>query len=300
MMNRNQLKNSSFSNFVIESRKNYDKSVRGKKFDKRHPGPYMTEEKMNKNFRRWIAHAGTASIKLVEGAVSMTPFDNVLYFPKNVDLRLCTKNAMTKMKQFFRLTGDPESLMGTTLGSRLTEVSTYTSVTHPPFRLNSHRICIKRDPVERFVSACAHYKHLYQLRKSSFESVDSAKKYGMTFDPLHLDEFSDMLDAVKDNKFADDLFFPQFYYLGLPEDYDEIYYMSEVPDLIEYLSDWFWDKTDAPIEFDGRTPNTKGNVGDDRSGGNASSKDFKLAELNPRQVDSIKQIYAEDYRRGWM
>ena len=42
----------------------------------------------------------------------MSPFDNVLYFPNNIDVRLCPKNGMSSIKEVFRIHKQHDQYVG--------------------------------------------------------------------------------------------------------------------------------------------------------------------------------------------
>mgnify|MGYP000109039408 CR=1 FL=1 len=82
----------------------------------------------------------------------MSPFDNVLYLPNNVDIRLCPKNGMSTIKEIFRIHKGHEQYVGRSY--RYSKVKEFGDQLDLPFRKGSYRIAVRRDPLDRFKSAC--------------------------------------------------------------------------------------------------------------------------------------------------
>ena len=95
--------------------------------------------------------------------MAITP-DNILYLPEGIDLRICPKNGFTSIKGFHQQVlrvVSPQNTMaqeqyqfkhvrGGPSSWRQLQVLKYGNQFDIPFRFDSVRFAIKRDPIERF------------------------------------------------------------------------------------------------------------------------------------------------------
>lgn len=233
---------------------------------------------------------------------NMLPTDNVLYFPNNVDVRICPKNGMTTIKwallyvlELDHINGKAEDkstakLCGTK-GWRVREIKKHGYLPDLPFRQESLRVAISRDPIKRFLSACEYIKTEYakssNMLTSSSEALDkkSLEALGKMSD---LDDLPDKLDDIIDGVWSGDIhnshFYTQTYFHGNRGQYDEIFQMQ---DFVEFL-EWLRTQTGSRRKIDKIRSNST-------SGLWFGSKN----DLTEDQKKRIMRIYAEDYDYGW-
>lgn len=203
----------------------------------------------------------------------MSPADNVLYFPNNVDVRLCPKNGMSSLKELHRLYRGVDEYIGRV--DRLTKVREHGDQFDIPFRKGSYRIAVRRDPIVRFRSACEYIvvnqaEYIRQGRIDELPSMD-----------LELDS---VLDKIEEGTLKNNHFYTQSWYMGKPEDYDMVVYIDELSRLMVFLNDA------ADLGFDEEMLN----IHDNKS---------QLKVYNSILTDSqrlrIKALYRKDYDNGW-
>lgn len=225
---------------------------------------------------------------------SMSLHDNVLYFPNNIDVRLCPKNGITTLKWcLFDCMGyavreypDFARKVGTALHRR-DEIKKHGYSTEYPFRRGSRRIAIVRDPIERFMSAAEFLKQQWEINKDSFEGNEIKKGWNKLAD---LDRIPDTIDGVIEQVELGEIynshFFPQAYYLGNRGQYDEIYKFSQFHKFLTYLD----------REVDSKKPLYA--IHENKSG--EFGKFFgPVSDLTEEQKERIVNIFKQDYEYGW-
>jgi hypothetical protein len=214
----------------------------------------------------------------------MTPADNILYFNNDIDVRLCLKNAYTTLRAVWLSCYDPDYYTGKY--KKITAPTAYDryhwamqkqDLWDQPFRRGSYRIAVKRDPVQRFISAVSYLDTVrleprYDNNKKSYIDLTNVKK----------DDIDSVLDAFDKQTLRDEHFFSQSYFMGHPNDYDKVYDITELPELLSWVAKKC--KPKKPIEklWENKTKNTSNRI-----------------ELTDKQTMRIIKMYAKDYANGW-
>lgn len=220
----------------------------------------------------------------------MTPADNVLYFNNDIDVRLCLKNGFTSLRwlwanihkeHLLASYSDAPNYMqdgvfkpaGCSTVVRYNEAMKFQDIWDIPFRRNSYRIAVKRDPVERFLSTVS-----YLDKVNMYDKDNPLKKKYIWLEDIDKSDIDKVLNAFDNQTLRDEHFFSQSYFMGHPNDYDKVYYLSELDQLIE----WLCKKCHyvyTPVKF------------------NQSSEDYPT--LTDAQQMRIIKMYAKDYANGW-
>ena len=214
----------------------------------------------------------------------MTPADNVLYFNDDIDIRLCLKNGYTTLRHAWLTKYDPiylEKLNGGQINSpssseRYNMVMLKMDVWDQPFRRGSYRIAIKRDPIERFMSA------IYYLEQTKlYYHHKYVKKNYIDLTQVDSKNINAVLDAFDNQLLRDEHFFSQSYFMGHPNDYDKVYYLHQMPELLE----WLERKIKCKTSFKGIWRN--------------QNPSLDKVKLTHEQQMRIIKMYAKDYANGW-
>ena len=202
----------------------------------------------------------------------MSPFDNVLYFPNNIDVRLCPKNGMSSIKELFRLHKRHEEYVGRSY--RYNRVKEDGSQFDLPFRKNSFRIAVRRDPLDRFKSACE-----YIMRERA-EHI----KQGRTDLPEISYDIEDVIQSLEIGSLRNNHFYTQTWYMGNPGDYDMVVHIDELDKLINFIDD--------ACEL---------NLPSERLDIKMNQSKLKLYNdgLTRIQQLRVKKLYEKDYKNGW-
>jgi len=206
-------------------------------------------------------------------AYEMTPADNVLYFPNNIDVRMCPKNGMSTLKELHRLQRGVGEYIGRI--DRLNKVRKEGDQFDIPFRKGSYRIAVRRDPVDRFKSACEYIvaNHASYIREGRAEELPS------------LDAELDMvLDKIEDGTTKNNHFYTQSWYLGKPSDYDMVVHIDELTQLMVFLNEA------AELNL---SPDQL-NIWD-----NKTTLKMYGDSVTIMQRRRIKKLYRRDYENGW-
>lgn len=203
----------------------------------------------------------------------MSPADNVLYFPNNIDVRMCPKNGMSTLKELHRFIRGVDEYIGRV--ERLNRVREYGDQFDIPFRKGSYRIAVRRDPVIRFRSACEYLiqnqaEYIRQGRADECPSLET--------------ELDLVLDRIEDGTLKNNHFYTQTWYMGKPEDYDMVVYIDELSQLMIFLND-ACDLGYSDEKLDIRENQTKMKVYN--------------SIITTQQRRRIKQLYRKDYLNGW-
>lgn len=219
----------------------------------------------------------------------MTPHDNVFYFGDDIDVRVCLKNGYTSVRTAWAIINRIDSFkrmkrMNGNIGhfgmggtpERYNIVMAKQDLWDQPFRRGSYRIAIKRDPVERFKSAVTYLEGVklhknYELRKKEYIDLTYVNK----------EDIDMVLDAFDKQLLRDEHFFSQTYFMGSVKDYDIVYDISELSDLMSFLQNKFEPEIDVSKLHQNKNPK-KEKVG-----------------LTPVQEIRIIKTYAKDYSNGW-
>jgi len=206
----------------------------------------------------------------MNGSIEIGREDNILYFPNNIDVRMCPKNGMSTLKEAYR------RVCGHRLAEPLTEriinVSKKCDMFDIPFRKGSYRIAVRRDPIDRFKSACEFImdSRAYYIKMGKF-LPDIA---------LELDQ---VIDDLEQGKYRDNHFYTQTYYMGLPQDYDMVYHIDELPNLLAFLQDATETDRDDLISL------------------HENKTKLKLynGAIDPEHMTKLRNFYLKDYINGW-
>lgn len=205
----------------------------------------------------------------------ISPANNILYFPNNLDIRICPKNGMTTLKEALkrcigRLDYEGDKHDTGTISFRLNQIKKHSYGPEQPFRKGSTRIAVKRDPVERFTSACE-----YLARKR-----EKFVKHGINYPELKKDLRS-VISEVMDGSVKNEHFFSQSYFMGNIYDYDLVYDLDDLTKLLDFLST--------------STGNALGSIWENKTPRNKLYDDI----LTESDVRDIMRLYEKDYDNGW-
>jgi len=202
----------------------------------------------------------------------MSPFDNVLYFPNNIDVRLCPKNGMSSIKEVFRIHKQHDQYVGRSY--RYEKVQKFSDQFDLPFRKNSFRIAVRRDPLDRFKSACE-----YIMR----ERVEHLK-LGRNDLPDISSDIEKVITDIECGDIKNNHFYTQTWYMGKPEDYDMVVHISELNKLIIFLNEA------CELKIPADRLDIKHNV---------SKLKLYNDGLTRIQELRVKKLFEKDYKNGW-
>ena len=209
------------------------------------------------------------TIKNMNGSVMMGREDNILYFPNNIDVRMCPKNGMSTLKEAYRRVKDLRT--DESLSSRVNNVSMKCDMFDIPFRKGSYRIAVRRDPIDRFKSAC---EFIMDARSYYIKEGKFLPEIGLELDQV--------IDDLEQGKYRDNHFYTQTYYMGIPQDFDMVYHIDELPKLLAFLQDAT--ETDR-----------------DLTGLHENKTKLKLynGAIDPEHMTKLRNFYLKDYINGW-
>lgn len=216
--------------------------------------------------------------------------NNCYYFYDDLDFRICPKNATTSIKKVIEYSIEDKCwndlmprlssrLLTSNLlkSARIVSVNTHMDYMNIPFRRNSFKVAIKRDPVERFISGVTYMQKQapdtpYKVTRLLSEIVDYRK--------LTLEE---ILTGVEEGWINDMHLVPQFYYFGKYNQYDKVYSLKETGDFIKFLINY----KPHPV-----------------LNNNKRYLDIHLNKTTPIEISSslkkrIEKLYERDYDEGW-
>ena len=228
----------------------------------------------------------------------MTPADNVFYFNNNIDVRLCLKNGYTTLKKAWVHCGPIEmklSMADVIKSSNhqalnKTRNRTYVNALHRynlamlyqdmwdiPFRKDSYKVAIKRDPVARFISAISY------LDSIKLDTTNSkVKKPYIDLTNVTYDDVESIIYAIETQSLRDEHFFSQTYFMGDKNQYDKVYDITELSKLLKLIQN---NSAAGKTIEDFWYNKTKGTD--------------KRIELTPQQELRVVKLYAKDYANGW-
>lgn len=231
---------------------------------------------------------------------SMSPTENVLYFPNDIDVRICPKNGMSTLKWALLYvdnleisSNNPEALVHGTKRHRMQAIKEFGDRDYLPFRKDSVRVAVTRDPIKRFMSACEYIKTEYTKVNEALD-LESGKKE-LTSDELKrlesmsdVDILPDSIDEIIEGVWSGDIhnthFYTQTYYYGNRGQYDKIFKMKDFSSFLE----WLRIQTGTKKKIDKIRANSTSGL----YFGGADS-------LTEDQKKRIMRIYREDYDYGW-
>ena len=207
----------------------------------------------------------------------ISPVDNVLYFPNNIDVRICPKNAMSTFKEAYRRiygVRTEDGLMYGNYNERYENVRKYGYTKNLPFRKNAFRIAVRRDPFDRFKSACKFIlqERAYFLRHNR---------------PNDLPEISEILDDVIDSiyngKMKNNHFYTQSWYMGHPNDYDMVVHIDELPAALAFIEVSCELKPGLLLDLHENKTHLK----------------LNNDAISPEHMEKLHDLYLKDYKNGW-
>lgn len=230
---------------------------------------------------------------------SMNPRDNVLYFNNNIDVRICPKNGMSTLKwvlwKSYGLSVDEHNAKARNCGTKNHRVDEILTKGYPmeyPYRKDSLRVAIVRDPVRRFLSAAEYIKSQWEsnidlIKQTQLDNFEQKRAYGKMSDLDDLpDDIDELIDKVINYEINNTHFWTQAYYLGPRGQYDKIFAMRD----FRHFTDWLQEACDSPVTFE----RVKINIG------NKEKRYYpSYSELTRKQKKLIMDIYREDYNYGW-
>ncbi len=190
-----------------------------------------------------------------------------LYFGNNVDVRLCTKNGNTTLRSIwsqlnYNTTENCYTNLRKALYEKNREIDNIEDVNYI-FRRNSYRIAVKRDPIERALSAS---KEVLKQRLNMLDPpLETVEELLLNCDP-NLDHH----------------FLSQTYWMGNAYDYDEIYDVQDLDKLVKWLEEDY---------------NYPYRISDNHM--NKSPSKIKVVDLSRKVIDHVYKTYEIDYRNGW-
>jgi hypothetical protein len=252
--------------------------------------------------------------------------DNVYYFPRNIDVRVCPKNGNSSIKQFFiNVSGKvyPDRNLKEEFTHFATAKRTPTSWREKqildfgdqfdiPFRKDSVRFTIKRDPVERFKSAVEMLQSQVLFNSAPEETEFNISGINKDYKKFYKN-VDEILNDLENNIVVNMHFWTQTYYLGHKSKYDFVYDMTEFNKFqkhilhscnIEYAPKWY-----IHINYSNNSLQKMQKIieSNERSRFIWKQKHFKVFNddekitnnITAKQILRIKKLYEIDYDNGW-
>lgn len=227
----------------------------------------------------------------------MTPQDNVLYWRNNIDVRLCPKNGISTLKYAaWYHTGisiEEDRVLAATYGTKRHRVEQIREFGHSPvlpYRKDSRRVAVVRDPIERFMSAAEYLKmkwieNVSVLESSELDDDEKSKVYrGLSDVDLIPDDIDELIEGVASKDITNSHFYTQAYWMGCRSQYTHIFKMSQFGQFMN----WLRQETETSKKIDKiRSNHTSGLY----YGG--------VSNLTEQQQKRIMKLYEEDYDYGW-
>lgn len=207
------------------------------------------------------------------------------YYDCGIDYVLCAKNASTTLSYFYfkhEYNKPPGGYWHEEKRDKLdayvkrrdnwrkhVQLKTIDPHSRYLLRKKSHKICVKRDPVERALSAVFTINMVHNIYQNP-KDVNLLYREVISL----LNNFE-----TEDNHH----FYTQSRYMGVPNLYDRIYDMHEVPQMLDDIQKI----SGKSIDFDNRQRY------------NVSSAQITVDDLPNNIIQRIKTLYEEDYDNGW-
>lgn len=223
--------------------------------------------------------------------------DQVWYLPDiDIDIVTCPKNGMTSIKRFFvnwyqETTGRSFSVDDREFRKTMVEkqgniprgpihlrqlmIWNQSDFINYPFRKGSFRMAVKRDPVERFISAIEYCQTKIPHKKLSDRDY---KRY---------ESIGQVLDLIEDGKIYEHHFHTQTHFMGSIDRYDAVWDIQDLTHMFRYCvrkhPDLKWGPRLNPVLNTMR------------------QKEHKriTSNISDSEIARIKVLYGEDYRNGW-
>ena len=193
-----------------------------------------------------------------------------LYFENLVDVRLCTKNGNTTLRNVWSQLFTGEDVhCSTSTRKHLIHETADLGILEPGgarvnfFRKHSYRVAVKRDPIDRALSAA---KYLCKVRLG-IEDPDITL----------VEELLSIASSEVDHHFL-----PQTYWMGSINLYDEVYDLQTLNVMIEWLEQDFDYKYPVTVKMH-----------------NVSSKSINVSHLSDSTIKRLYKMYEIDYDNGW-
>jgi hypothetical protein len=202
---------------------------------------------------------------------------NILYFDKNIDIKYAPKTGSRSIRKYWTAVNAHKKNINPDLywdkltapfvkhGSKYQNFVDYQEAS--PFRKNSYKIAIYRNPIDRWISACE-----YQYKKTK----ESLYKFNYEIDDIiYMHQKGIIIPDIE-------LFQPMTYWLGKNKSlYNATYttkninsLMQELNTLLDVHIDPIWENKQAYEKYD-------------------------KSLLADYQIEALKQIYISDYTNGW-
>jgi hypothetical protein len=252
--------------------------------------------------------------------------DNVYYFPKNIDVRSCPKNGNSSVKQFFinvsaKIYPDRNlkeefahfaSARRTPVSWREKQVLDFCDQFDVPFRKDSLRFTIKRDPIERFKSAVEMLQSEVLLNNQMSQNESNISGINKDYKKFYTN-IDEILSDLQNNIVVNMHFWTQTHYLGNKSKYDFIYDLTEFEKFqkhvlhacdIKYSPKWY-----MHINYSNNNLKQieKIKQNNDATKFIMRQKYFKTLNndekitnnITGKQILRIKKLYEIDYDNGW-
>jgi hypothetical protein len=205
--------------------------------------------------------------------------NRTLYFENNVDIRLCHKNGNTTLKSiwsqlYYNVEDHHLTIPLREELQKKNKLSSNIDIDRYGFRKGSYRIAIKRDPIERALSAAK------EVIGASFyvydPSIDIIEEFFLNFD-LNVEKYI-LSNSIEFNYH----FLSQTFSMGVASDYDKVYDIRDLDKLVR----WLEETSDYPYKITNRYLNK-------------SKSELKVSDLSPKVIDKLYTTYEIDYKNGW-
>lgn len=248
--------------------------------------------------------------------------DNIFYLPGNIDIRLCPKNGYTSTKAFFirlmhilenkdyekyMVDYNPETRKAPQSWRQL-QVWQRGDQFNIPFRRNSVKFAVKRDPFDRFKSCV----EMLQLQALSPKIEPQQNVEGMNRDYKYYHSVSKLLDDLEAGNVLNMHFWTQTYYLGDKNQYDYIYDLKDYEEFLKHALSFYNITYRRDLYYFRR--NISNNVDEEivqeekKLGGSihyqydfqrANKKDLITEKMTPHDYARIRKLYKIDFDNGW-
>lgn len=258
--------------------------------------------------------------------------NNVYYFPYQLDVRTCPKNASTSLKNFYysvmwykqkvkvshifkKWQDDPlhdiNYIRRGPTSWREQQVWNKASLSDWPFRPDSTRMAVKRDPVDRFLSSVEYLQGVaYRNRK-----VDDPLVWKVSSRPWNkfYRHLRSAIDDVEKGRVFDVHLLPQTKYMGYIDQYHYVYDISEMELMYKNIFGIVglnWEEYESKHVHYHHNPSSK--TSDDRlkelreegkwirmKMTTRHKRKLISDDLTERDRARIKKLYKIDYDNGW-
>jgi len=259
--------------------------------------------------------------------MAITP-DNILYLPEGIDLRICPKNGFTSIKGFHQQVlrvVSPQNTMaqeqyqfkhvrGGPSSWRQLQVLKYGNQFDIPFRFDSVRFAIKRDPIERFKSAVEMLQLQAHSNYATPEDVPLINKDYDRYSSVKL-----LLDDLCGGKVLNQHFWTQTLYMGIPKDYDYVYDLENIEEFYKHVLSFYGIDYDRKVWYTHRNISNNSdpihseilfdeiNLSKQRRQNISymehyevyDKEDLITSHMTASDYARVKKLYKIDYDNGW-